>query len=316
MEKIKSLFFAHKTTVILVAVLILLGGGGLIAFQKFTSNSSGPIEEVDLSFDAEGPYALTFPRRDGNALVLNLKRTGSYDSISYELAYASTPDEIVVRGNKVLDEGEGKVSGAIDRGVKGDIDTKEKKGEYEQEILFGTCSKNVCKYDQGVENGTLTLHIVRASSGGKGKVAYRMVTQWHLQKPDVALGSLTSGDGHFVYNASLQERSDVIASDYKVDGDRQILSNVGFTIINDLTGVPKLPSGKVVLGKVYALNVPIAKSLPAGTVNLELAENAPDGVKIYRYDNEWKELDTKVTGAKLSAKADGAGIFAVLVPSK
>ncbi|MDD5415803.1 MAG: hypothetical protein PHE48_02215 [Candidatus Daviesbacteria bacterium] len=296
MEKIKSLFFAHKTTVILVVVLILLGGGGLVAFQKFTAKPTGLIEEVDLFFDPEGPYATLFPRRDGNALVLNLKRTSSYDAITYELAYTSSPDETVVKGNKIMDDGEdNKTGGSIDRGVQGTIDTKDKKGEYEQEILFGTCSKNVCKYDQGVENGTLTLHIK------KGNKAYRMVTQWHLQKPDVALGNLTSGDGHLIY---------------KIDGDRQTLSNIGFSIINDLTGVPKLPSGKQVSGKVYSLNVPIAKQLTNGSVSLELAESPPDGAKIYRYDNEWKELDTKIDGSKLSTRTDGAGIFAVLVSSK
>ncbi len=125
-----------------------------------------------------------------------------------------------------------------------------------------------------------------------------MNTQWHIQKPDVALGNLTSGDGHLVY---------------KVDGDRTALSNIGFSIINDLTGVPKLPSGKSVSGKVYSLNVPIAKGLNIGQVSLELAENPGAGAKLYMYDTDWKELDSKVEGNKLSAKASGAGIFAVLI---
>lgn len=294
MDKLKSLITAHKTLA-LITVLGVLGLLGWFGWQKVTAEPQGPTQEVDLAFDPEGPYAALYPRRDGNALVLNLKRTSSYDSISYELAYTSTPDETVVAGNKYTDEGDSNVSGSIDRGVVGTIDTKEKKGEYEQEILFGTCSKNVCKYDKGVENGTLALHIK------KGRQAYKMVTQWHLQKPDVALGSLTSGDNHLVY---------------KVDGDRQALANIGFTIINDLTGVPKLPSGKVVLGKVYSLNVPIAKNLNSGAVSIELAENPSSGAKLYRYDGgkgEWQELDTKVEGSKLSSKAEGAGIFAVLV---
>lgn len=295
MNKLLSWFIANKITVVLIIALLVLGSGGFIALQKFTEKPSGPVEEVDLSFDPEGPYAALFPRRDGNALVLNLKRTSSYDSISYELAYTSNPDEIKVAGTKIADDGEGSsIGGSIDRGVMGTIDTKEKKGEYEQEVLFGTCSKNVCKYDKGVENGTLTLHIK------KGNKAYRMITQWHLQQPDVALGSLSSGDGHLVY---------------KVDGDRQELSNIGFSIINDLTGVPKLPAGKSVLGKVYSLNAPIAKDLPGGSVSMELAENPPAEAKLFRFNTskgDWQELDTKVEGSKLSAKADGAGIFAVL----
>lgn len=292
MDRLKNLFPAHKFTVVLILILGILG---FLGIQKLTFKETGPLEEIDLAFDAEGPYALLSPRRDGNALVLNLKRTASYDSISYELAYTSIPEETIVKGTKISDDGEGgKVTGSIDRGVRGTIDTKEKKGEYQQEILFGSCSKNVCKFDKGVENGTLSLHI------RKGNKAYKMVTQWHLQKPDVALGRLTSGDEHLVYN---------------VEGDRQNLSNIGFTIINDLTGVPKLPSGKVVLGKVYSLNVPDAKGLPKGDISLELAENPPDGSKLYKFNqnkSEWQELDTKIDGSKLSAKVDGAGIFAVL----
>jgi len=302
-QNIKQLLTIHKTTVILIAAFILFGSLGYLGFQKISSKETGSVEEVDLPFDAEGPYATLFPRRDGNGLVLNIKRTNSYDSISYDLAYTSKADETKVTGTKIFDEGEGtSKGGSIDRGVSGTIDTKEKKGEYEQEILFGTCSKNVCKYDKGVENGTLTLHITRPSFGGKtGKRAYRMITEWHLQKSDVALGSLTSGDGHLVY---------------KVEADRTVLSNIGFSIINDLTGVPKLPSGKMVSGKVYSLNVPIAKELPGGNVSLELAENPGSDAKLYIYDRQWKELDTKIDGSKFQGSASGAGIFAVLIPKK
>ncbi|MBI2018973.1 hypothetical protein HYS96_04720 [Candidatus Daviesbacteria bacterium] len=312
MEKIKIWFAAHKVTAILAVLIILILSAALFTFQKIISKPAGSVEEVDLIFDAEGPYAQIFPRKDGNALILRLTRTSSYDAISYELAYTSKVLETAIQGGRVLDGGESADSasslqvdlgnsGTIDRGVIGTINVSEKKGEYEQEILFGTCSKNICKYDKGVENGTLTLHIVRVSFGGKKK-AYRMVTQWHLQKPDVALGQLTSGDGHFIY---------------MLDADRQTLANVGFSIVNDLTGVPKLPPGKEVLGKVYSLNVPIAKQLPSGSISLELVENPQEGAKLYSHNgSDWKELDTKIDGSKLSAKADGAGIFAVLIPRK
>src|SRR3990167_7327300 len=112
---LKNLYLAHKASLMLrnkkIIILILILGGigllGILGFQKITAKPEGPVEEVDLAFDAEGPYALLSPRRDGNALVLNLKRTSSYDSISYELAYSSSPDETVVKGTKITDDGEG-----------------------------------------------------------------------------------------------------------------------------------------------------------------------------------------------------------------
>lgn len=301
LPKIKQFIINNKITVGIVVVILILIYGGFTAFNSFQAKQQAliPVEEVDLAFDAEGPYALLFPRRDGNAVVLKLNRTSSYDGITYELAYVSNPDDTGIETAKPASgdgDGEGAPVTGVDRGVMGTINTEDKKGEYEQEILFGTCSKNVCKYDKGVENGTLTLHI------RKGANAYRMSTQWHFQRPDTALGLLTSGDNHF---------------SYKVDGTREELALIGYSVVNDLTGAPKLPDGKNVFGKAYGLNVPLAKSLPKGMVTFEVAENPADGAKIARFDeakNEWIEYETKSSGGKLTAEADGSGIFAILVP--
>ena len=311
MDKIKSFLTAHKITVGLGFILLILAFAGYSFFKGMNVSGGVEVPEVDLPFDAEGPYAIIYPRKDGNALVLSITRTASYDAISYEIAYTSLPEDatLTTAGKKVspapqtpiksgkTDEGDS-IGGVVDRGVKGDIDTKDKKGEYEQEILFGTCSKNVCKYDKGVENGTLTLHIK------KGNKAFRMTTQWHLQKPDMALGILTSGDGHL---------------SYKLDGDRSVLVNLDYSIINDLTGLPKLPQGKEVLGKVYSLNLPITKVLPLGIVTFELADNPPADAKLTRYDSsksKWVEIDAKLEGSKFVGKSDSGGIFAVLTPKK
>ena len=84
---------ANKLTLGLVFLVIFIIVAGFFGYQKFFASDSSPLEEIDLTFDAEGPYALLIPRRDGNALILNLKRTATYDSISYELAY--TADGII-----------------------------------------------------------------------------------------------------------------------------------------------------------------------------------------------------------------------------
>ena len=255
------------------ALILVLLGGGWFAFSRFinTKSQTQLSEESELVFDLEGPYALLIPRKDGNALMLNLKRTASYDSISYELAYNA--------------EG-------IDRGVVGNLDATQKKGEYSQEILFGTCSKNVCKYDKGVENGTLTLHIT------KGNQRFRMNTQWHLQRLDLAKGVITSGDGHFTYKTTVPTAStDTVTQTY--------------IITNDLSGMPKLPAGKKVVSKVYAVNLPLTKSLPTGEVSLETAEKLGSTAKVNRYDdssNGWAELSGKSTPSQ--------GIFALLDISK
>lgn len=284
-EKIKTFLVANKITVILGISILLLVVGGIFLFKNFsTPKQLNLLPDIDLNFDAEGSYVVLSPRRDGNALNLSIKRVASFDAFSYQIAYS---DET-----------------GIERGA-GDLNTwielKDKKGSFDQEILFGTCSKGAtadplhCVFDKGVENGTLILRIK------KGDQPYKMLTQWHLQKPDIALGVLTSGDSHLTY---------------KVDSvDSSI---VGYTIINDLTGVPKLPTGKQVFGKVYSVNTPVTRELSTGKVSLELAEKPAADAKLYRYSDghDWQELDSKITGSKLEASASGGGIFAVLVTQK
>ena len=56
-----------------------------------------------------------------------------------------------------------------------------------------------------------------------------------------------------------------------------------------------------------------------GDVTIEMAETPPADAKIFRYnesENKWEELDTKISGSTLLAKASGAGIFAVLSSKK
>lgn len=278
LNNFKTFFQKNKITITLSFVIILLVVTGFFIYQRFTRQEEVLLEDIVLNFDPEGPYTILTPRRDGNALIINIRRIASFGSFAYALTYIDKQ--------------------GIDRGAGSEeswIDIKDKKSDYEQEILFGTCSKNVCKYDEGVENGTLILRI------RKGRQPYRMLTQWHLQRPDLALGELTSGDGHFKY---------------KIDATREELALVGFTIINDLTGVPKLSEKRKVFGKVYSLNVQLAKELMSGQVTIELAEQPPADAKVARYDesqNGWEELETKISGSILSAKSNGAGIYTVLV---
>lgn len=294
-------FLSNRTNLILTLVIIFVGIGAIFGISKFIPQKKMdlPTQEVDLSFEADGPYALLVPRRDGNALTLNITRVSSYDGISYELAYQATGSS--------AEEG----LGSIDRGVQGTLDTKNKSSDYAQEILFGTCSQGYtsggahCIFDKNVENGTLILRIKQTPEPKAAyQKIYKMITSWHLQKPDVALGKITSGDGHFSYVTTAK---------------REDLSLIAYTIVNDLSGAPKLPEGKKVQGKVYAFNVPTTRVFPAGDVMIEQIEKPPAWAKIAVYiqkDNKWTILDTKIEGSKLLAKAPQDGIFAVLVDSK
>lgn len=296
MKKLK-IFLSNRTNAILVGILAIIIVGGLVGLVSVIQSkfANAPLEEITLNFDPEGSFALLIPRRDGDALILSINRVSSYESISYELSYQSTGSTA------------GEEIGPVDRGAQGEINAKDKKNEYSQEILFGTCSQGYtsgashCVFDKGVENGTLILKVKKP----KEKKLYRMVTNWHLQKADVALGVITSADDHFTYTTN---------------ASRESLTTTGWIIVNDLIGAPKLPEGKEVFGKVYALNLPTARTIDAGDIVFELIDNPPDGAKIFRYmeaENKWKELETTINENKLtSGSVEGAGIFAVLVDSK
>ena len=293
-----SEFLSNKVNLALVVVLVLILGGVIFAINRFmqVDPSKLPAEEIDLSFEPDGAYAILEPRRDGNAINLNIYRTSSYDSINYELAYQSAGST----GEEGVD--------LVDRGVQGTIEAKDKKSEYRQEILFGTCSKGDtfstlhCVFDKNVENGSLVLRIKKPyEKGDKTQVTYKMNTNWHLQRPEVSLGVITSSDNHFQYKTTATEDE---------------LELVGFTIVNDLTGAPKLPDGKKAFGKVYAFTLPTAKTFPAGELIIEMMENPPAEAQIGRFNessNSWDMLETKVEASKVTAQAPGAGIFAVFV---
>lgn len=296
-------FFSNKVNIALTAIIVLMIVGLLAGLSWWLNRvpTNLPVEEIDLSFQADGAYALLLPRRDGNALNLNIFRVAAYEGISYELAYQASASEIVNSDAEGAEE-----TDKIDRGVQGTLNTDNKASEYDQEILFGTCSKGDtfstlhCVFDKDVENGTLTLKIQKPyERGDKSTIVYKMTTTWHFQKPDVALGKITSGDSHFNYVAASTPE----------------LATTGYTIVNDLTAAPKLPDGKDFFGKVYALNVPTARSMPAGDVSIETLNNPPAGATIAVYQDQtgnWEMLETKVESNKLSAAGKGAGIYAVL----
>lgn len=293
LPQIFSYIRKNKLTSLLIGVLIVILLGGVSYFAFFSKPKDVVLEEFELPFDPEGPYALLLPRRDGNAINLNIKRVSQYDGFSYELVYSA----------EGIDRGAGDPKTFID--LKDERSSSlSKKGEYSQEILFGTCSRGDtmdplhCVFDKGVENGTLTLRF------RKDNKLYRMLMTWHLQKPEIAEGEITSGDAHFLYKSNASKQDLLVAA---------------YSIVNNLSGAPKLPEGKKIQGEVYAFNLPVGKEFPEGEVSIELADNPPSEAKIGRYEegkNAWELLGTKISESKLTAKATGAGIFAVLVNSQ
>ena len=133
----------------------------------------------ELPFD-QRPFTQLIPSKDGHYLkmiVSNFNVPGAY-SMDYELYY---------------DTAEG-----ITQGVPGKVKLNGLE-KIERELLLGSESSGKFRYDQGVDDGTLTLRF----RDNNGKLIGKISGQWSLSKGGLKLSSL---DGRFTY--TLENKSD------------------------------------------------------------------------------------------------------------
>lgn len=228
--------------IIIILGVLLLGAGGFFLLRGKKAPPSPDqtpgLEEIPRETPLEKrPYATLTPRTDGKEFTLTITGIKNAETVEYELVY--------------LAEG-------LSRGVVGAIDLE---GEEKviRKLLLGTCSRNVCKYDEGIEKGTLTLRL-RGSEG-----AIKFVSDFHLQKGDVAL-------------TSIDEK-------FKVEGG---IPGGNFYITMSTIGLPGEAEGKVV-GGPYGIFSSGSQTIKEGRVYLTLAEEAKDSL-LYSWQNSlWQE---------------------------
>lgn len=223
----------------LPVILFLVGAGVLVGVYFFVIKGGGDKVGTDdettlqeVSLNARPVTSLT-PSDDGHWLKLEItKIVLDAASLDYELLY--------------------KLPDGRTQGVPGTI--KLEGGDIERDLLLGSESSGNFRYDEGVEEGTLTLRF----RNDKGKLIAKFAGQFHLQS-DVL--SLTSIDGVFSY--SLDEPSDA------------------YFVTMETFGVPETPSN--VSTGPYGIFSSSSEAHP-GEVKLN--------GKISRWnDSEWKALE-------------------------
>jgi len=136
-----------KTNIIALVVFLVLGIIGSLFFlifknKKSSSSSVRPTptpQQIMEELSAEElPLVWLIPSASKHEVTLEIKNIKNTTSLEYELTYLSKE---------------------IPRGVVGTISLKEGETSITRKILLGTCSRNVCKYDEGVTGGTLTLRL-------------------------------------------------------------------------------------------------------------------------------------------------------------
>ena len=136
-----------RTIIIAVAVVILVASLAFFFLVKTSetpeSQTPEPTESVEGEIEVKelnaSDIGLTVtPRSDAKAIIMKVTKLSGISSIEYEATY----DAEVREGKEVLKVG---------RGVgPSTIEIKPNEMKITREILLGSCSKNVCKYDLGV----------------------------------------------------------------------------------------------------------------------------------------------------------------------
>lgn len=158
---------------------ILLGVGLLVlvitffVVKKFRQPKVETTDEESVLIDValkDRPIVSLVPRSDGHYLKLKIdKIVIPATSLDYELLYQTKE---------------------ITQGVPGTVTLVGK--TFEVELLLGSESSGKFRYDEGVENGTVTLRFRNSD----GKLIARFTTDFHMQSNT---DTLTSSDDSFTY---------------------------------------------------------------------------------------------------------------------
>lgn len=155
----------------LIGILVL--GAVFFFIARSTKETQAPLDESEKVAEVpliDRPVATLTPSADGHWLKLKIEKIKiSAITLDYELLY-TLPD-------------------GRTQGVPGSTDIKGE-SSFERDLLLGSESSGKFRYDEGVEEGTLTLKF----RNDMGKLVAKFVTKWHLQSNTK---EITSVDGKF-----------------------------------------------------------------------------------------------------------------------
>lgn len=225
--------------------IILLGAGVIfliVAFIVVRGRAKTDVVEeeenvAEVPFN-QRPFTSLTPTEDGHWLKLiieNASKVVGAVSVDYEILY--------------------KVSSGNVQGVPGTV--KITSDTIERDILLGSESSGKFRYDEGVEEGTLTLRF----RNEKGKLTGKLMTEFHLQ---ASVENLTSLDHEF---------------SYKLDK----VPKKGFFVVMNVFGLPEKFEGVLSKGPYGVFSS--SKDKLSGKVDLS-------GSVYWWSGSEWKMLDS------------------------
>ena len=205
------------------------------------------------------PYVALIPRADGREFTLEISRIKHAETVEYELVSESL---------------------GLSRGAVGSIKVSPGETEISREVLLGTCSRDVCKYDEGVEQGILTLRF-RGSEGIR-----KFETDFHLQQGG---SELTSIDENFKLAGKFGAST--------------------FYLTMPTIGLPQEVEEEVIAGP-YGVFTPGSASVKNLTLTMVLDE-MPAEAKLFFFNGQalTEQKDIEIENKTLTATIDSLGAF-------
>lgn len=147
-----------KPALILIPVLSFAILGGIFLFK----DKIFPTKEEEVTSTPTPAAHFTLPEKKEEGIEVDL--TPRYDKKAVILKISKIPTDVVSVDYELSYE----AKGGLPRGVLGKVDIKAGQESILREILLGTCSRNVCVYDEGVKKVSLTLKFNKAGGASTG----------------------------------------------------------------------------------------------------------------------------------------------------
>lgn len=237
-------------------VLVLIGVLGFFLFSskgqsKTTQQLQGELEQVQPPEIDARPFFSFAPRSDGKAIQISIAGIFQGAKIDYEITY--------------------KTGAGLEQGIGGPVALEAGQTFYTREHIFGTCSKNVCTYDRGVENGKWSATITQDNK------FFELSGGWRLQNP-----------GTKAMDIGLPDKFALLQ-------DAGTLAKSLFLITSENSSLPKkLPEGvKAVSGPFTVAASETVNLKKPGKVSFNTEKTASLQIlQISTGETDWKPLET------------------------
>ena len=225
------------------------------------------VEQINKIPVADRPFVTLTPRADGKEVTLVIDNLSNADSAEYELEYQAE---------------------SLIQGVFGTIDFSKDQPPVSKDLLFGSCSKGKCRFDEGVTGGSLT---VRFDGGDE---PYVLKTDFNLQNMFDRQGVFTSKD----IKASL-------------DVGKSGLVNGTFIVIAGTMGLPSQVEGEILAGP-YSFLSATKPTLSNATVSIKSKDDLTNAKLMFWDGQAWEELEAQKAEGEISAPVTSLGVFVLV----